>query len=247
MLKAIIIEDEPNNAQALSQMLTEFCEGVVVLGIADNVKEGVRLIKAHTPDVVFSDIELPGENGFALLEYFEDISFEIVFTTAYDQYAVKAFEFSAVDYLLKPIQIKQLRLAIEKVKEKRELTSLQNKYQELSDNLVKPRPTRLGLPTMEGLVFVNVDDIIRCEGENNYTTFFFVNGTKILVSRTLLEYEKVLEGANFFRAHRSHLVNLMRVKKLIRTRVNQLVMEDNSVVEVSVRKRDALLETLAKL
>jgi two-component system, LytTR family, response regulator len=246
-IRAVIIDDEQKAAQALQTLLTEFCEGVEVVAIAHDVPNGYKMIQQHKPDVVFLDVELPGAVGFSLLDYFDKIDFEIIFATAYNQYALKAFECSALDYLLKPVEIKKLRISLEKLRQKKELSQIQEKYNTLKDNIQKHKIAKIGLPTSEGLVFVKIEDVIRCEGENNYTTFFMNNNTKIVISRTLKDYEDLLADSGFFRPHKSHLINLDHVKKFIRTKASQLIMDDGSVVEVSVRKKEALSQILPSL
>jgi two-component system LytT family response regulator len=246
-IRAVIIDDEQKAAQALQTLLTEFCEGVEVVAIAHDVPNGYKMIQQHKPDVVFLDVELPGAVGFSLLDYFDKIDFEIIFATAYNQYALKAFECSALDYLLKPVEIKKLRISLEKLRQKKELSQIQEKYNTLKDNIQKHKIAKIGLPTSEGLVFVKIEDVIRCEGENNYTTFFLNNSTKIVISRTLKDYEDLLADSGFFRPHKSHLINLEHVKKFIRTKASQLIMDDGSVVEVSVRKKEALSQILPSL
>lgn len=246
-IRAIIIDDEARAANALSTLLTEFCEGVEVVAIANDVREGYKAIQQHKPDVVFLDVELPGAVGFSLLDYFDKIDFEIIFATAYNQYALKAFECSALDYLLKPVEIKKLRISLEKLRQKKELSLIQEKYNTLKDNIHKHKIAKIGLPTTDGLVFVKLEDIIRCEGENNYTTFFLNSQSKIVVSRTLKEYEDLLADSGFFRPHKSHLINLEHVRKLVRAKTSQLIMDDGSVVDVSVRKKESLAQILPGL
>ncbi len=245
LITAIIVEDEKRNAEVLSNLLTEYCDNVEVLAMAQDVPSAAKLIKEHNPDVIFLDIELPGASGFSLLDYFDTIDFEIVFTTAYNQYAQKAFEISALDYLLKPVGIKALQNAIKKVREQKGIKDMKERYEVLKLNTQMNRISRISLPTMEGLLFLRLDEVIRCEGDNNYTTFFLQDKTKVVVSKTLGDYESLLAMEGFYRAHRSHLVNLAHVRKFIRGRAARLVMDDNSEVEVSTRKRDDLLIKLA--
>ena len=245
LIKALIVEDEMHNSQALKTLLTEYCENVEVCAIAPDVPLAVKAIKEHSPDVVFLDIELPGASGFTLLDYFEEVDFEVIFTTAYDQYALKAFDVSAMAYLLKPIGLKPLRAALTKVREQKNLQNIKERMEAIKINAQMSRLSRLGLPTMEGILFVKLDEIIRCEGDNNYTTFFLQDKTKVLVSKTLGDYEALLSSEGFYRAHRSHLVNLQHVRKFMRGRATRIIMDDNSEVEVSTRKRDDLLSLLS--
>jgi two-component system LytT family response regulator len=243
-LKAIIIEDESRNAQALETLLTEFCEGITVSAIAESVENGYKAIQAHDPDVVFLDVELPGASGFSLFDYYDKLEFSVVFTTAYNEYALKAFEFAAIDYLTKPVEIKRLKAAIQKVRERKEMIESLERVQQLKASMTEGSIRKITLPTLEGFLFVDVDMILRCEGDNNYTTFFLTDKSKIVVSRTLKDYERMLTPFGFFRPHKSHLVNLSKIKKYTRGRMSYLTMEDGSTVEVSIRKKDDLMALL---
>ncbi|MFN0201954.1 MAG: LytR/AlgR family response regulator transcription factor [Bacteroidia bacterium] len=245
IVRALIIDDELNASNALNSLLTEFCQDVEVVDIQHNVPDGVKAIQLHKPDVVFLDIEMPGASGFSLLDYFDNIDFQIVFATAYNQYALKAFECAALDYLLKPVQIKPLRNTLDRVRKQKMQPESQQKMEIVKENIQQKKITKIGLPANDGLLFVKIEDIIRCEGESNYTTFYLKDKTKIVVSKTLKEYENLLPESEFFRPHKSHLVNLFYIKKWIRTKTSQLVMEDNSLVDVAVRKKDELMTRLS--
>lgn len=246
-LSALIVEDERNNAEALAQLLTEFCEDVVVAEICNNVQSAYKACQKHRPDVVFLDIELPGGSGFTLFDYFVgDVPFGVVFTTAYNEYAIKAFECAALDYLLKPVELRRLKIALEKVRERKMMkrflahTQIDQSLESMREGKIK----KIGLSTHEGLIFIEIGEIIRCQGESNYTTFYLVNNRKYLVSKTLKEYELMLEENGFFRTHKSHLINLSKVKRFTRGKISSLIMEDGSEVPVSIRKKETLMKLL---
>lgn len=244
---AVIIEDEPRNAEALRNLLTEFCEGVEVLAIAGDVEKGYKAVQEYKPDVVFLDIELPGASGFSLFDYFEDKPpFAVIFTTAYNDYAIKAFECAAMDYLTKPVEIKRLKGALQKVRERKLLldTAAQAQFQSFKHSFAEGKIRKIALSTFDGIIFRNIDDIVRCEGDNNYTTFYFTDKTKLVISKTLKDFETLLNDSGFFRPHKSHLINLNKIKKYIKGKSSILVMEDGSEVDVSVRKKEELSKIL---
>ena len=186
MISALIVDDEENSRLTLNNMLMDYCKGVQVIGLAASVKEALILANRHKPQVVFLDIEMPVENGFKLLEYYDDVPFEVIFTTAYDQYAVKAFRFSAVDYLLKPIDLEELRSAVERVNKPNEKGKKEN-FNALKYN-INNKLKKIALPTIDGYSFMDIDNIIYCIANNNYTMIYDLRGNKILVSKTLREY-----------------------------------------------------------
>ena len=207
------------------------------------------VISTLKPDLVFLDIEMPNGNAFDLLEKFKEIDFNIIFITAYDHYAIKAIKFSAVDYILKPIDSEELVLAVKRFEDKiGQKSSLNNQFKTLLSN-VRPgnKLKKVGIPDGDGLVFINLSDIIRCDSDGNYTFFILTTGKKIIASRTLGEYEQMFTDDNFFRIHRSHLINLEHVKKYIKGEGGYVVMSDNSQVEVSRRNKNDFLEKLSHL
>lgn len=245
-MKAIIIEDEESSQITLRNMLTDYCHGVEIVGIADSVGNGVRLINANPPDLIFLDIEMPGQNGFKLFDYFPKPEFGIVFTTAYNEYALKALKMSAADYLLKPIALDELRIAISKVKEKKELLASRDRWKILKGNIDRTLQ-KLALPTNEGYEFINIQDITRCEAIGNYTNFYLSDNRKILVSKTLKLFADILEEHFFFRISRSQLVNLRFIKKFGRQKSPTLTMVDGSVLNVSTSRKDELLLAIDSL
>lgn len=242
MINCIIVDDEPKSRESLKILLEDFCQNVVVKALCQDVAEAVDAIQVHKPDVVFLDIHLQRETGFDLLTRLNDVNFEVIFTTAYSEYAIKAFKFSAIDYLLKPIDIEELKRALAKV-EKRMSDTISDRLKQLIQNLKAPSTEnyKLALPTSDGLVFVKVNDILYCEASSNYTLIFTFDGKKHVVSRTLKEYEDMLSEHNFFRIHNSYLINLNAIKKYVRGEGGYVVMANDQSLDVSKRKKEAFL------
>lgn len=249
MLKSIIIDDEPNAREKLQLILERYCKDVQVLALARDAQEGLEAIHQHQPDLVFLDIEMPVLTGFDMLKQLPEINFEIIFTTAHDHYAIKAIKFSALDYLLKPIDLEQLQSAIKKAAERRKDKLSISQYQTLKENLDKQQHQmdQLAIPAQTGMLFVKVQDIIYCEADSNYTKIFLANKQKIVSSRTLKEYEELLEDSGFIRTHHSYLVNKALVQQYIKGEGGQLLMKDGTALDVSRRKKEWVLEKLKKI
>lgn len=249
-LKTIIVEDEARGRNALKAMLSHVSD-VKLIGEASNVDEAIKLIDGSEPDLVLLDIEMPFKNGFDLLAAIPNRRFDVIFTTAYDSYAIKAFKFSAIDYLLKPIDPEELKSAIEKTATKRQNDIHQPQLQinNLLENLksMNKQNFKLSLPTFEGSLFIPIDDIIRCESDANYTRFHIRNEQKpIMVSKTLKDYDELLTDYGFCRVHHSHLINLKFIKKYIKGEGGIVVMLDGAEVEVSRRKKEVFQKSLEK-
>ena len=243
MIRAIIIDDEQESRNTIFNILKNFCKNVSVVGQAENVAEGINKINTEKPDIVFLDIQMPDGTGFDLLERIKHIGFQVIFITAYDQYALKAIKFSALDYILKPVDPQQLIDAVTKIKEPgSDINTITHKIQTLLRN--KNGFERITLPTFEGFRFINIKDIVRCEADNNYTNFFLNSGDKILVTKTLKEYDDCLSGLDFVRVHQSHLVNIKFVDRYIKGDGGTIVMVDGSQVDVSRRRKDEFLERM---
>ncbi len=234
LLKAILIDDEDNARFALRNLLKAHCPNVDVIGEAKCVSEGQSILTKIKADLVFLDVQMPDGTGFDLLAGLERIDFQVIFASAYDYFAITAFRFSAVDYLLKPIIVNDLCSAVAKIKANDKFA--QDKVKTLIDN--QGTVKKIALPSMEEVNFVKVDDIIRCESDNNYTRFFLQGNTQILVSKTLKEYEDLLEPMGFFRCHKSSLINLKFIKKYIKGEGGTIIMEDGSSVELSRRRKE---------
>jgi two-component system LytT family response regulator len=246
MLNAIIIDDEASGVESLQILLGKYCPSVNVAGVATSGDEAQKKIQELKPDLIFLDIEMPYGSGFDLLKKISKITFDIIFTTAYDRYAIKAIKHNAIDYLLKPIDPDELIQAVKKSEERKEKGTIEFSSADLIEALGKSKRTqKLSIKTMDGIVFVNPADIIRLKADSNYTEIFLVNSKKIMASKTLKEFEKALAGMNFFRIHNSHLINLEHVEKYVRGEGGCVTMTDASSLEVSRNKKNELLSLLS--
>jgi len=245
-LKAAIVDDVALARETLKEDLATYCPDIEIIGEADGVVTGSKLLKQINPDVVFLDIQLQDGSGFDILEILGDISFQVIFTTASDAFAIKAFKFSAIDYLLKPVDPDELMEAVNKLSKAN--ISQQNSY-DLLLNTVKEKtlPQRLALHTLEKIHVTEIADIVRCESNGNYTTFFFKNGQKLLVTKTLKEYDQLLSEHKFARVHQSHLINSHQIKEFVKVDGGYLVMHDGSKVPVSMRKKSVVMKLLGEL
>ena len=243
MIKAILVDDEKHCRETLSIQLEKYCSEVNLLAQCNSAEQGLEAIALHQPDVIFLDVEMPKMNGFEMLQQFSHIPFEVIFTTGYDAYAIKAIRFSAIDYLLKPIDKDELRKAVGKVSQK----TSHNLNQQL-DILLGRLGTKqvslqkIALPTLDGFELVPIEDILHCEADSNYTHVVLKRSKKVLVSRTLKEIEELLEGHAFLRIHHSYLVNLNEIVRYIRGEGGYLIMSDNTSITVSRSRKDALLK-----
>ncbi|HVX25079.1 MAG TPA: LytTR family DNA-binding domain-containing protein [Parafilimonas sp.] len=246
MIKAIIIDDEVHCLDTLTMLLSDHCPQVEVLTQCMSAKQGIEAIAKTQPHLVFLDIEMPIMNGFEFLEHFNQIPFAVIFTTSYDQYAIKAIRFSALDYLLKPIDAKELIAAVQKVDTQKTLP-VQEQFQMLM-NQIKHTDTgfnKIAIPTAEGFQLIPADQLMRCEAENNYTYVYLKNKTKIIACRTLKEMEEQFERfSSFVRVHHSYLVNLNEVDKYIRGEGGYLIMNDGTTVNVSRSRKEMLIKKL---
>ena len=245
MITAIIIDDEAKGRIALRKKLADYCPQVEVVAEAANGQEGLLLIGHHKPTVIFLDIEMPRMNGFEMLNELKEKNFHLIFTTAYDQYAIKAIKFAAFDYLLKPVDIEELKSAVAKI-DISETSQTKKQADLLQQNLQHPKKLlyKLAIPTLEGLFFYNINDIIRLEANSNYTNIWFSNNTKILASKTLKEFEELLPEDIFFRTHHSHLINLNYIKRYIKGDGGQIELQNGSFVDVSRRKKEEFLKAI---
>lgn len=245
MLKSIIVDDELKSRESLKKILLTFCQGVDVLATCQNVAEAQKAIIDLKPDLVFLDVQMQGETGFDLLVLFPKIDFEVIFTTAHSEYAIKAIKFSAIDYLLKPIDVAELQASLEKVQTKQNTNILERMKQLLLNVKTQaPEHYKLALPTAEGLTFVKVDEVLYLKASGNYTEIFMNDGQKHLVSKHLKLYDDMLTDQNFFRIHHSSLINLKFIKNYVRGDGGYVVMADNASLDVSRRKKDDFLEKI---
>ncbi len=245
MLKAIIIDDEPYCCEILAAMLESDCPEVEIINICNNANDALTAIRQYSPDLVFLDVEMPRMNGFEMLEQLPSINFHLIFTTSYDQYALKAIRFSAIDYLLKPIDREELKKAVQKVKDRNHLP-LPQQLEILLQKIKQPSSpvNKIALPTMEGLQMIPIETIISCESDDNYTRLQLKSNKKILVTRSLKEMEEILEQHSFIRVHRFYLVNLNEIEKYIKGDGGYLVMSDGSSIDVAKNKKELLLKKL---
>ena len=242
-IRAILIDDELACTETLAIELGAYCPDVEVIAKCNSPQEGIKLIENLKPDLVFLDIEMPWMNGFELLEKLDNIDFSVIFVTAYDQFAIKAFRVSAIDYLLKPIDKKELIEAIEKVKRLHPNTDTNEQLQFLLENIKRqsdPLPN-IALPTMEGLDFVAVKDIVYCESDNNYTKVIKAESKPLLLSKPLKEIEQMLSEYSFLRVHQSYLINLTHINKYIKGAGGYVIMSNGDNVTVSRAKKEELL------
>lgn len=247
MLTAIVIDDEENGRIALKQKLKDYCPTVKVIAEAENGQEGMEMIQRLQPQLVFLDIEMPGMDGFEMLINIPDKKFHLVFTTAYDQYAIKAIKYAAFDYLLKPIDIDELRETIGRLEHAPVPDITGKKLETLEQNLLtKPFLNKLAVPTQEGLLFYDINHIIRLEAQSNYTLIYFDDQPKMMASRTLKEFEEILPMDTFFRIHNSHIINLLFIKKYIRGDGGQVEMKNGDHILVSRRKKDEFLKLIGR-
>jgi two-component system, LytTR family, response regulator len=245
-ITAIIIDDEYGARESLANIIEQYCPQVDVFAKAENIDEGQALINEHHPDLIFLDIEMPHGNAFELLERFDEINFEIIFITAYDNYAINAIKFSALDYLLKPVDIEELQKAIEKHGQRND-KHLKEKYNLLLQNIKSgSAPEKIAVADSETITLIEISDIIRCESDGNYTTIFIEGDKKIVASKTLGEYEEMLSQNSFIRVHRSHLINLNKISSYVKGEGGYVIMSDGSKAEVSRRKKAEFLNKISQ-
>ena len=247
-LRAIIVDDELSSLQNLHRKLTDFCPEITIVADSVSPEEAILLIRQHKPDVIFLDIEMPRMNGFRMLEELEDPDFEIIFTTAYDHYAIDAIRISAFDYLTKPIAIKDLQHAVERLLSSRS-THTKEKVELLKQSFAetKSQEDRIVISTGDAMEFIQVKMINRIESNSNYSKVFFTDGRNILVTRLLKDFESILQPYQFFRVHNSHLINLKYLKKYVRSDGGHVVMQNGDKIEVSRRKKEEFLKLMSSI
>ncbi len=243
MVTGIVIDDEENNVLNLQLLLQKHCSGIAIVATATNADDGINIIRQNNPDVVFLDIQMPGKNGFQLLQALPRLDFEIIFITAYDQYGIQAVKFAALDYILKPIKVEDLQHAVQKAIEKSMLKKqnmhLQHFITLLQQNNSKEEQ-RIALPSAKETRFVQTQHIVHCESQNSYTLFFLNNKEKILVAKPIYEYEELLAAYGFIRCHQSHLVNKKFIKSWVKTDGDYLLLEDGTQLPIARQKKAAI-------
>jgi len=244
MIKTVIIDDEENNIGTLQSLLTQFCPEIEIIGTAGNAKQAFTIINELQPQLVFLDIEMPMGNGFDLLEKLMPVNFEVIFVTAFDQYAITAFKYAALDYLLKPVSIDDLKRAVNRSAIRIAEKNVNNRIESLIANFRSEAQglKKIGLPTAEGLVFEEIENIMHLQAESNYTLVYIRNKKKMTITKSLKEFEDLLPASIFCRLHHSHIVNLNYITKYYKGRGGYVELTDGTTVEVSTRKKDDFLE-----
>ena len=244
MIKAIIVDDEPYCCETIATLL-EDCDEVEIVAECYNGIDALEAIRRYNPGLVFLDVEMPKMNGFEMLQQLPAVNFEIIFTTSYDQYALKAIRFSAIDYLLKPVDEEELKQAVQKVI-RRSQKPIGEQLEILMQKIHQPATavSRIALPTMEGFQMIKIDSIISCEADSNYTTLHLKSNKKMVVCRNLKDIEELLEDHSFARVHRCYVVNLNEVEKFVKGEGGYLIMSDGSSIDVSRNKKELLLRRI---
>lgn len=244
-MKILIVDDEPFARKSLVKMVREINDTVILE--ADSVDSAAEVIKKNNPDLLLLDIKLAGRNAFDLLELFPEADFRVIFVTAFDTYAIRAIKYSASDYILKPVDREELEVALNRVRTQlAENGKPDTRLKALLENLSNPHPKKLAVPDSGGITFVDLEKIIRCESDGNYTNIHLFDGKKMLASKTLGEFEDLLGEEKFFRVHRSHLINMDHIRKYIKGEGGYVELSDGSVIEVSRRKKLQFLEMISK-
>jgi two-component system LytT family response regulator len=245
MIKAIIVDDEEYSCEVLATLLADYCPEVELLGTYHNGIDAISAIRKQSPELVFLDVEMPKMNGFDMLAQLPVVNFEIIFTTSYDKYALKAIRYSAIDYLLKPVDQEELVRAVQKVIQRTQKPIAQQ-LEILMQKIYHPATpiSKIAMPTMEGLQMILVDHIVSCEADSNYTILHLKDKKRKVVSSTLKEIEELLEDHAFVRVHRCYLVNLNEIEKYVKGEGGYLVMSDGTNVDVSRSKKEILLRKL---
>jgi two-component system LytT family response regulator len=246
-MKAVLVDDEKLSLLTLQKVLEKHCPDVEIIGSYQKPADGLAALLHDKPDLLFLDIEMPAMNGFDLLEAIEEPDFDVIFTTAYNEYALRAIKVSAMDYLLKPIDESELMAAVEKIRQKRANRMSQQHMELLLTNLsIDNAFPKLAIPSLDGIEFVDVENILHCEADRNYTIIYTVSGEHFIFSKTLKEIEKLLPERDFFRTHQSHLINLRHIKKYIRGTGGEIVLSDGKHIRVAKVKKEALMERIFK-
>lgn len=246
MINAIIIDDEAKARESLKKTIIAYCPEINILAMGNNVDEAVKLINQLSPDLVFLDIEMPNGNGFTLFDKIKNPTFSTVFTTAYEEYAIKAFRIAALDYLTKPIDFRQLQEAVIRYKNKQKIELKEQRLELLIENITN-RPSefnKIALPDNEGYTMIKISDIIYCQADSSYTIVHLLNGKKIITSKLLKLIEELLPAQTFYRIHKSYIVNLNLIKQYIKIDGNQVVLENDIRLDVSERNKKDFLDKL---
>ncbi|MEO6721563.1 MAG: LytTR family DNA-binding domain-containing protein [Ferruginibacter sp.] len=248
MIRCILIDDEADSLEVMELLLKTYCPQVKIEAICNSAEQGIVAINKYRPDVVFLDIEMPNMNGFDMLEKFDELFFDVVFVTAYHQFAIKAFRYSALNYLLKPVDADDLVETIRRI-EKSKAVPLKEQMELLMQSVSQTANqtiSRIALTTSYGMLFVETKDIIYCKSDDNYTSVMMTGGKKILVSKTLREIDETLSGPDFYRIHNSYLINLGHIQKFVRGDGGYVVMDDDTTVSISRNRKQEFLDLFSK-
>lgn len=245
-MRTVVVDDEAHNRENIKELLRKYCTDVIVIAEAENAEEGLILIEKHQPELVFLDIQLGSQTAFELLKQLDKITFEIIFITAYDKYGIQAIKFAALDYLLKPIDIEELQIAVKKARDKIFQKNKDERVEYLLDYIKSHNNihSKIALPLFNEILYISTDDIIRCEANNTYTFFFLNTGERILISKTLKEYAEILKDHGFIRPHQSHLVNVKYIKSWLKEDGGILLLKNLTRIPVSRPNRERVKTAL---
>lgn len=247
-MRIVLVDDDPSVRENLKMILSAYASDCEVVAEADGVKSALEVLKKNKPDLLLLDVEMQDGTGFDLLSIYGELDFKVIFVTGHDTYAIKAFKYSAIDYLLKPVDPEELKVALRKASKPLDKKEQQLTVSNLFENKEKAEADKkIVLKDSETVYLVSTEDIIRCESEANYTKFFLIDGRKLTISKTLKEYDKLFEDLSFFRSHQSHLINLLHFDRYEKKDGGMVVMKDRSTVPVAIRKKEALLHRLENL
>jgi len=242
-IRTVIVEDEPKSLLTLTSLLERYCTEVNLVGTAKSVSEGLQVLPSAHPDLVFMDIAMPDGNAFDLINRLDRVDFEIIFVTAYNEYALKAFEFSALHYILKPVNYEELQAAVHRYLQITSRQSINSRLEILNQSL-QNNYLKISLPTQEGLVITELKEIIRIEADSNYSRFYLKNGTSLMVSKSLNQFEEILSGLGFIRIHNTHIINIDLVRKYQKGRGGTVILEDGTRLPVSIGRKEMFLSHL---
>jgi two-component system LytT family response regulator len=248
MIRTVLIDDETDSIRVLQKLLETYCPQVEVVGTAEGVETGLEVIQATRPDLLLLDIEMTQGNAFDLLNQLRPLTFQVIFVTAFDNYAIRAFKYSAVDYLLKPVDIDELVSAVRRVAERSQQRTIVDQMQVFLDNMgtYSLAQQKMAVPTVDGLIFINLREVVSLEAKSNYTQINLDNGEVVMATRTIKDYEDILPETLFCRIHNSHIINLQKIEKYHKGRGGYVVLEDGSEIEVAIRRRQEFLRRLLK-
>ena len=248
MIRTVLVDDETASIRVLQKLLETYCPRVAVVGTAEGVESALAVIQSTRPDLLFLDIEMTQGNAFDLLNQLRPLSFQVIFVTAFDNYAIRAFKYSAVDYLLKPVDIDELMAAVDRVTERSKHTNVIDQMKEFLDNMgsYTIAQQKMAVPTVEGLIFINLKEVVRLEAKSSYTQIVMESGEVITATRTIKDYEDILPEGMFCRIHNSHIINLSKIEKYNKGRGGYVTLDDGSTIEVATRRRQEFLRRLLK-